>query len=204
MKFDVAEWAGKLEVVNVFAQGNKSGVVTEQIRYDSSLGVAPRPEPLVYWIRHVTVGTDSLAWLARTSPQKICIPYLIPRAGARVFKMIPDGTRCHHIGDAEWHGKNEGWLAPRCSGFEIENLGTWAQEITDEQYIKAGLIYAYDSALYSLQDYNVLDHSNIAVPHGRRSDPQAGLFRESLFWGVVKRVRDEWPWPIAAWNGGRA
>lgn len=203
MNFDVAHWASNLQVIDIF-NPNPTGVITERVRYDHTLGVAPKPEPMVHWIRHTTAGKNSLAWLARTSPGKICIPYLVPMTRSFVvFKMIPDGTRCHHIGDAEWHDRTEGWLAPRCGGIEIENIADWSTEILDEQYIKAGMIYAYECAMNRLQDYNILDHSNIAIPHGRRTDPQASLFRESMFWFVVQKTRDQWPWGIPWWGGGR-
>lgn len=202
MIIDVPYWANNLQIVDIWQLGNPTGIVTEPVRYDHALGVAPPVEPLVHWVRHVTVGTNSLAWLARNSPEKICIPYLIPPTrNFVVYKMIPDGTRCHHIGDAEWNGHTEAWLGPRCSGFEIENIGNFRTEILDEQYIKAGMIYAYECALNHMRDYNILDHSNIAIPHGRRRDPQAGLFRESKFWNVVLQVREAWPWPIPVWYG---
>lgn len=214
MKLDVGHWAGKLDVVSTFIPGNKSGHVTNPLLYDPNApnkppgyGGAPKALPYKFWVRHVTAGSSSLGFLTQgtVGGNWACIQYLIPRGdNFTVYKLIPDWARCYHVGNAEWRGITNNELARQSKGVEIENLANWKQEIDTAQYIKFALIYCYDTALDKMQDYNVLDHSTIARPHGRRSDPQAGLFREVIFWDFVQQIREAWPWgdKPALWHGG--
>lgn len=208
---DVADAAAKLRVVDVWKAGNPSGVVTVSSKYFRT-----GAKQYDRFVRHVTVGTDSLKWLAGTGTVA-CIPYLIPTDASDpspdnwiVWKMIPDDARCFHVGDMEWHGENETFWHPRASGHEIENRGDFKTPIEFRQYVKSALLYAYDCARYKWLDRMVFDHSHIAIDHtasgGRRTDPQAGLFVESIWWNLIEQIRNDWPWnnpndpPL--WRGG--
>lgn len=205
---NVAEAAAKLRVIDVWRVGNPSGVVTHPSKYFRQ-GVKPYDR----FVRHVTAGRNSLNWLAGTFTVA-CIPYLIPTGAFdpdpdnwTVYKMIPDDARCYHVGDMEWHGEQEAFWHPRAMGHEIEHVADFRTEIEERQYLKSALLYAYDCARYRWQDFNVFDHSTIAVPHtntgGRRTDPQAGLFRESAWWDAILQIRAAWPWQdVAVWHGG--
>lgn len=172
-----------------------------------------RPGPYRKAIKHVTVGSNSLLWLADTSPFA-SIPYLIPTkasdpdpANWTVYKIIPDDMYGYHVGDMEFHGEDETDWHPIAWGFEVENLGDFAHPVEQRQYIKAALLYAYDCAVHKWFDREVYDHSTIAIDHtaagGRRTDPQAGLWVDSIFWDYVRQVRDAWPWPnLPIWRGG--
>lgn len=208
MPINVAEAASKLRVVDVWQPGNSSGVVTLPSKYFKT-GVVPYDR----FVRHVTAGRNSLAFLAGPSTEA-CIPYLIPTDATdpdpdnwTVFKMIPDDSRCYHVGDMEWRGEQERYWHPRSMGHEIENIGDFAHPIEQRQYLKSALLYAYDCAVWRWQDHMVFDHSTIAVDHtnagGRRTDPQAGLFNEAIWWAYIWQIRDNWPWPnIPRWDGG--
>lgn len=208
MRIDVAKEAAQLRVVDVFERGNASGVVTHPSKYFKQ-----GAQPYDRFVRHVTVGTDSLGWLAGTGTVA-CIQYLIPtKASDRfadnntVYKLIPDDARCYHVGDIEWRGEQEGFWHVRAMGHEIENVGNFRTEIEPRQYIKSALIYAYDCARWKWLDRNVFDHSQIAVPHtntgSRRTDPKAGLFNECLWWDLIMAIRRAWPWPgMPVWWGG--
>lgn len=208
MIIDVQDAAAKLRVVDVWQSGNSSGVVTHPSKYFRQ-GVKPYDR----FVRHVTAGTNSLGWLAGTNTVA-CIPYLIPTNATdphpenwTVYKMIPDDSRCFHVGDMEWRGEQETFWHPRTMGHEIENVANFRTPIEDRQYVKSALLYAYDCARYRWQDNMVFDHSLIAVPHtnvgGRRTDPQAGLFREAVWWDLIWQIRRAWPWQdVPRWDGG--
>lgn len=203
---DVKAAAASLRVVDVWRPGNPSGVVTHFSMYWTA-----GAKPYDRFVRHVTVGTNSLAYLARND-RLACIPYLVPTKASdmfpdnwTVFKMIPDEARAYHVGDMEWRGETEAVWHPRSMGHEIENRGDFAHEIEQRQYIKSALLYAHDCALYKWQDTMVFDHATIAIPHGRRTDPQAGLFRESIWWDYITQIRSNWPWTdVPVWYGGNA
>lgn len=207
---DVADAAAKLRVIDVWRTGNPSGVVTQPSRYVAGARYDR-------FVRHVTVGTNSLRWLAQTGPARVSIPYLIPTDASdpfadnwTVFKMIPDGTYTFHVGDMEWHGEQETFWHPRASGHELENAGNWRTPIEDRQYLKSALIYTFDCAKWRWLDRMVFDHSHIAVDHtnagGRRTDPQAGLFSEAIWWDYIWQIRRDpaiWQmWGMPRWDGG--
>lgn len=209
MKFNVQEWANKLKVVSVFQPGNESGIVTDRRLYDPNFpgNRAPVPAPYEYFIRHVTVGVNSLSWLAGGSIPETwaSVNMLIPRGmNFTVYKLFPDNFRGNHVGDAEWMGRTEGYIAPRAYGVEWENRANGTEAVDQSQYIKGALIYAYWCAENKTLDRKVLDHSLIAIPHGRRMDPQAGLWSDQTFWDCVAQIRRAWPtnWPFPVWWGG--
>jgi N-acetyl-anhydromuramyl-L-alanine amidase AmpD len=203
---DVADAAAKLRVISIF-QPNSTGVVTLPSKYNQIV-----PKPYDRFVRHVTVGSDSLKWLAGPGTEA-CIPYLVPTKASdpfpdnwTVFKMIPDSARCWHVGDTEWNGTDETYWHPRSMGHEIENLGDFKHPIEDRQYIKSALVYAHDCAVWKWLDRMVFDHSTIAINHtaagGRRTDPQAGLFDEGIWWQYIYAIRAAWPWTdVARWDG---
>lgn len=174
----------------------------------------PRSGPYRKAIFHVTVGANSLLWLADTSPLA-SIPYLIPTKASdpdpgnwTVYKIIPDDMYGYHVGNMEFHGEDETDWHPISWGFEIENLGDFRHPIEERQYIKAALLYAHDCARDKWYDRECYHHSTIAVDHtaegGRRTDPEAGLWVESIFWDYVNQIRQQWPFTdVPVWWGAR-
>lgn len=165
-------------------------------------------------VKHVTVGANSLLWLADTAPEA-SIPYLVPTKASdpdpdnwTVYQIIPPTHYGFHIGNMEWHGEDENDWHETTWGFEIENKGDWKTPVEKRQYIKAALLYAFACAENQWLDRDVFDHSHIAIDHtaagGRRTDPQAGLWVDSIFWDYVEQIRDNWPWgnSPALWRGG--
>jgi hypothetical protein len=209
MLIDVASAARELRIVDVWREGNETGIVTSKLLYDTTVpnNHAPLPLPLLGWVNHVTVGVNSLGYLCRPGADKdwACIPFLIPRTNDwTVYKLIPPGARCNHAGVAEFRGVTS-WNA-RSWGAEVENRADGSEPITERQYVKLALLYANFAAANKTDDQWCVSHSLIAVPHGRRSDPEAGGFRASVFWDLVQQVRRQWPWesPHVWWGGGYA
>lgn len=206
MKIHVPTEAARLKIVDVFKPGNPSGHVTNPKLYDRSApgNNAPAVKPYMGWINHITVGTNSLPFLTQgtVGGNWACIPYLVPRGdNPTVYKLIPDDHRGHHAGVASFMGISD--FSSQFSGVEIENLGNGKQEVDQWQYVKVALLYAYFSAKFKTDDRWCLSHSLIASPHGRRSDPEAGFFRYSVFWDLVAQIRRDWPqlWSMPVWWG---
>lgn len=211
MAIDYSDYAAHLNVIDVWQQGNPTGRVTPRVLYDSSLGkVYPWRTPKGL-ILHGTGGTNTLPYFTGGSVADgrfVCAHYLIPRDDFTVYKMVPDGFSCNHCGNSDWH--DPAVLQPLNSyfyGIEIEDRQNWnrgaqAQQITPAQHVKAGLIWAYLCARDRMDDRFVLSHSQIRIPWGERSDPEAGLFRYPLFWQAVIGIRADWPsgWPTR-WTG---
>lgn len=210
MRFPVQEWANKLKVIDVWKSGNDTGIVTDRRLYDKGFAGnrAPSVRPYKGFLIHGTAsGGNSLSFLAGGSwgSSYACVPYLIPRGtSATLYKLIPDGHRGWSAGDSEWRGVTDETLNSELLPVEIENRQNWSEAIQPTQYIKLALLYAFESAHYQLQDNMVVSHSLIAVPHGRRSDPEAGLFSYGTFWDLVMQIRRAWPtnWPFPVWWGG--
>lgn len=216
MIIDVAQAAAKLHVVSVFMPPGspENPVALNPDRVQTRMSkLRVRTGPYKRCIKHVTVGANSLAWLARDAPDA-SIPFLIPTKASdpdpenwTVYKIIPDTHYGFHVGDMEWHGADETDWHPTSWGFEVENLGDFKHEVEQRQYVKAALLYARTCAEHKWPDREVYDHSHIAVPHtaegGRRTDPQAGLWVDSVWYDYIRQIRDAWPWnDIPVWRGG--
>jgi hypothetical protein len=206
MSIDFSEYAGRLNVINVFEQGNGTGRVTPRILYDPALGKVYPWRGGKGLIMHGTAGTNTLPYFTGGSVadgRYVCAHYLIPRDDYTIYKMVPDGFGCNHVGESSWYDPAiKQPLGSYFYGIECESRQNWQEVITPAQHIKSGLVWAYLCARDRMDDRYVLSHSQIADPKGRRSDPEAGLYRPPLFWQTVIGIRADWPnfWP-ARWTG---
>ena len=87
---------------------------------------------------------------------------------------------------------------------QLAELREFAEQ---RQYVKAALLYARQCAVDKWLDREVYDHSTIAIDHtaagGRRTDPQAGLWIDSIWYDYIRQIRDAWPWTdVPVWRGG--
>lgn len=192
--------ARDLRVVNVFQPGNETGWVTPRILYDPTLGKAPVLSGYRFWMDHGTVGTNTLRFWGEG---KSAVPgnwtlahYLVPRDTTVykdnqphdtrnvLFKMVPDGFTCNHTGDCIGPIGNH-----NAEGVEYESLQNGTHDITDMQYIKGALLYAYNSRAHLIPDWFRVPHGLVAEPWGRRSDPWAGKFDIARSWEIVQAIR---------------
>jgi N-acetyl-anhydromuramyl-L-alanine amidase AmpD len=214
MSIDYEAFARRLKVIDVWRPGNQSGAVTDRRLYDRSVSDSEAPT----WagsrglIMHGTQGTNSLGWLTGGSIGSTWASahYLLPRDTYTVYKLIPDGFGANHAGTSDWHDPALTEHPNSCMyGIECEDLQDWGRTagITPTQHVKAALIWCYLSARDHLNDRYVLSHSQIAIPWGRRSDPEAGLWSWRDFWGHVAAIRATdavWLyWNLPRWDGGR-
>lgn len=215
MIINVGHEAGTLNVIDIWKPGNPTGIVTKRILYDPAVkwtdgqSYAPTPHTPEGLIMHATaikkLGDSSLRFLAELTVggNWACINYLVPEGdNPNVYKLVPDGFMANHVGIAEWRGRKD--LNGRFLGIENEKTANWQDAVEVKQIIKDALIWCYEAARYHLLDINMLSHSMVAVPHGRRTDPESSLFRWAMFWDFVAQIRRNWPWgnSPALWLGG--
>lgn len=152
---------------------------------------------------HHTGGTNSLNWLSRylgptVRPEEVSIHKLVPKrmpdGKPGLYQIVPDLDRAWHAG-ASVPSSNDFSI-----GVEIENLGNGRDPYTLDQYETVAQIIAYGCALYHIKDFWVRLHKEIAVPLGRKHDPDPS-FSMVRVWGRVRELRANWPYAIPAWRG---
>jgi len=133
---------------------------------------------------HTTAGTSSLQWLqsgSAASGSPASADYLIERTGQR-FALMPKGKAAYHAGKSratiqgrEYRGDA---LSAILIGIEVEQLEP--QVWTYEQLDSFAELLTQLSVVYSWRwPYTILGHYEVALPEGRRSDPQG------LDWGQL-------------------
>jgi hypothetical protein len=199
---DLYEAALNLKVINVYEPNNETGYRTPTRAYDPNVVTDCYPaQPFQSWMLHGTVGTDTLRYWCEGDSLNVT-QFLLPHDTQRyrdgsvhdsthtVLKMIPDGRRSRHTGPCNGIGTVQVNNRNTC-GVEYESMQNGTHDITDSQYVRGALIYAYQSALSGIPDYRCISHGAVAVPGGRRSDPWAGDFRYARHWAYVQAIRQD-------------
>lgn len=157
-------------------------------------------------IVHSTVGRDSRSWLKGGSAlmgRAASADQLISKSGT-IRQLIPPGRYAYHAGRSEWRGYSDpdGTLNRSFYGIEIENLNDGRDPYTVNQYVAVASTWAYKCAAHRLLDLDCTSHAAVALPAGRKGDPD-GSFDWALFWRFVWQIRGDWPvgWPTL-WLGG--
>lgn len=157
----------------------------EQIEYETTINYYDADERVSFVSSilpvgvavHTTSGTDSLYWLLGESAvagRPASADYLIDRDGHR-HALCPPGRRPYHAGDswARIYGEEftDNKLSAMLLGVELEQYST--QDCTWQQLDSlADLIVQYGIGHGWRWPYFILGHYDIAIPMGRRSDPQ--------------------------------
>jgi hypothetical protein len=205
---NLPEYLKRIIVINVFERGNPSGVVTQSKLYWKW------PAKPIGGLRHGTVGSNSLRYLAGPNDRDVCAHQLIPRDPFTIYALVPPGYACGHAGVSVWQGRRN------CNdfmyGYELESLQRGRfDDYSFWQYMKLAATWAYRSAAEKLSDNNFTDHADVAIygsgipghnpnDKGRRSDPT--FFNHMLLGGVLSAIRkpEVWPdfWHLELWDGG--
>ncbi len=90
--------------------------------------------------------------------------FLIRRDG-ELIQFVPCSRRAWHAGQSEWHGRG------RCNDFSIgvEVEGSDDQVFADAQYATLARLASVLLGKYPIRD--LVGHSDIATPPGRKTDP---------------------------------
>lgn len=150
----------------------------------SHLGpVRKRPPRCI--VLHATAGTDSRAWLTRTSfPNKVSIHVLISKDGA-IYRSTPPERVAWHAGlgylGVYKPGGIHGSVNDISLGIELENLNNGKDPYPLEQVEACGFVIAG-----WWRDYGPLPVLPHALIDGRKSDPAgfdwAALYRAIYRW----------------------
>lgn len=138
--------------------------------------LSPRRFPRRLIVLHETIGVRSLGWLqsgslAKGSPASC--DFLISRVGD-IFQIGRPGYYTYHTGTARWQLYQDPDYSLNMSGvgIELENLPSAGQAITSSQYIACGALCRELIFKHKLRLTNIVGHYEIALPRGRKSDPQ--------------------------------
>ena len=204
MTVNYPEYAGKLNIINVFQPGNPSGHMTPPVLWSPSVCPPGTFTPKGGLI-HGTVGSNTLPYFTGGSVadgRMVCAHYLLPKDDYTVYKLVPDGKPCAHAGPSRWRGVTN--LNNAFYGFELENLQDQVDPFTAGQYIKLALNWAYLAARDHIPDIMLTTHHAVCLPADRRYDPDAGNFSYSTFYGHLHEIRkpENWPtnWGLAQWS----
>lgn len=140
---------------------------------------------------HHTGGTDSLLWLS--GHHGVSVHKLLAKDGT-IYKIVPETKRAWHAGVSEWAGRYA-WN-DFSIGYELENLGNGYDQYTPAQYDSLAHTLAYDCALYHIPDFWIKDHREVALPRGRKSDPDP-TFDHEVLWSKMATIRANWPYAPA-------
>lgn len=144
-------------------------------------------------VLHHTGGRNSLSWLS--GGHSVSTHKLFAKDGT-IFKIVPERKRAWHAGQSEYAGRTD-WN-DFSLGYEIENMGDGRDPYPPLQYEAVAMSCCYDCALYRIPDFWIRCHREIALPRGRKQDPDL-TFDLNHLWNIMRRIREDWPFPIPRW-----
>ncbi len=109
-----------------------------------------------YIIIHTTEGGFSGA--LETLRNNHSAQYLVRKDGT-IYSIVPERERAEHAGPSVWNGQE--YLNSRSLGIEFE--GTYAKELTPEQYASGAWLIGELKTRYQVDDDHVLKHSQVRV-----------------------------------------
>lgn len=181
-------------MVSYYEEIDNSGLADPHVSFKSS--VLP-----VGVLVHTTAGSNSLDWLlggSYVAGAPASADYLIDRDGTR-HKLCPAGRRPYHAGKS-WcriYGTElqNDLVSASLLGVELEQIGF--QDVTYAQIDSlAELIVLHGIGSLWRWPYLLLGHYDVAIPQGRRSDPQNfdwGSFMGRLYhWSYAYEVPGLW------------
>jgi N-acetylmuramoyl-L-alanine amidase len=136
-------------------------------------------------VLHATVGSynSALGWL--TSPaSRVSTHYLIRAGDGKIAQLVDDDEAAWHAGDSFWLGLDSDDIQHCSIGIELENMNTGRDPYPQVQIDSARWLCQRLIGQYEIERVYVVRHLDIAVPHGRKTDP-AGFpwsqFVDSLY-----------------------
>jgi N-acetylmuramoyl-L-alanine amidase len=128
-------------------------------------------------------AAKALSWL-RSRVSGVSAHYLLKRDGT-LIRLVDDDQRAWHAGKSQLHG-TAGDVNARSIGIEIVNDGDGQMPFTPQQYEVLTALVRKLRRQYQVPIENVVRHRDIAVPHGRKTDPA-----DNFDWrGFIAEVKD--------------
>jgi N-acetyl-anhydromuramyl-L-alanine amidase AmpD len=120
-------------------------------------------------VMHATAGTalGALSWLCNPD-SRVSAHYLITRGGA-IYQLVDEGRAAWHAGPS-WH-RGLGFINERSIGIELEHSNRPNDPYPPAQRGAAVALAQDIVSRHAITRENVVRHSDIALPRGRKSDP---------------------------------
>lgn len=128
-------------------------------------------------VMHATVGglKSSLSWLC--SPKsRVSTGYLISKTGT-IYQLVDDERAAWHAGAARWQEQTA--INELSIGVELVNANSGIDPYPSAQFEAAVELVRGLIDRYHIDPSNVVRHLTIAIPRGRKNDPNG--FAWSLF-----------------------
>jgi N-acetyl-anhydromuramyl-L-alanine amidase AmpD len=122
-------------------------------------------------VLHATVGSyaSSLAWLTNPA-SRVSTHYLISKTG-HIAQLVADSEAAWHAGVSQWFDLNSAAIQHQSIGIELENDNNGRDPYPSAQ-MDALLWLSYRRIeQYKIAPGMVTRHLDIALPHGRKTDP---------------------------------
>ncbi len=129
-------------------------------------------------VLHATVGSarSALAWLTNPAA-RVSAHYVIDKLG-KVYHLVDDQYAAWHAGRAVWHGETA--INEISLGIELENANDGHDPYPSEQIDALALLVQEKVTTYKIVPGMVVRHIDVALPHGRKSDPAGFPFAAFL------------------------
>jgi N-acetyl-anhydromuramyl-L-alanine amidase AmpD len=122
---------------------------------------------------------STLSWF-QSKESGVSAHYVIDRNGD-IYQMVKEADKAWHCGDSVLHGKTN----VNTFSIGIELVGDGVEEFPREQYDALAWVIKMMKLKYNIEDNCIVGHKDIAVPAGRKIDPQP--FNWNLFWVLVRQ-----------------
>jgi N-acetyl-anhydromuramyl-L-alanine amidase AmpD len=121
-------------------------------------------------VMHATAGPtlDHCLRAFRSSKREVSAHFIVDRDG-KVVQCVPVEKKAWHAGISEWNG--EPGVNAYSIGIEMVNVNDGKQPYPDAQYEAVARLIRLLRTVYYLPDGRIVSHAEIALPHGRKSDP---------------------------------
>ena len=132
-----------------------------------------RPYPKTIWaiVIHSTASSTLegvVSWFNDPAVQ-LSAHYTIGKDG-RIVQHVRDEDRAWHAGKSEWKGVSG--INDCGLGIELVNLNDGSDPYPEAQQQANALLCTYLCRKYNIKPEDIVGHADVAVPHGRKSDPQ--------------------------------
>lgn len=136
-------------------------------------------------VLHATAGSlaSSRIWLCNPK-SRVSIHYLISKTG-HIEQLVDEAQAAWHAGAASWHGESA--INEISVGVELENANDGHDPYPPTQLHAAHELVGDIVARHSVTHENLVRHLDVAIPHGRKSDP-AGFPWAEFVAGVFGQV----------------
>lgn len=155
---------------------------------------------------HATAGVDSLAHLCDPNPgnnpeNAVSAHNLITKTG-KIYQLVKYNRRAWHAGWAALPSITEN-IGDCSIGIEIENLNNGRDPYPAAQLKAAVELVQNLVAEYNIARIHVVKHADVALPLGRKSDPQGSAFDMENFLDQVFGNNDQTFKMVVTHNGVR-